>query len=111
MVADVSAVADGPQGLAHYSSYQDDGWVRGHGTSAATPIVAATIALSGSALTAQYLYSHAGSLHDLTTGSNVTNNGNCGSSGTSTYYLCNAGPGYDGPSGLGTPNGTAAFGP
>ena len=32
------------------------------------------------------------------------NNGSC------STYLCNAGPGYDGPTGLGTPCGTGAFG-
>jgi hypothetical protein len=31
-------------------------------------------------------------------------NGNCGGS-----YLCTAKKGYDGPTGLGTPNGTGAF--
>lgn len=36
----------------------------------------------------------------MTSGSN----GSCSGS-----YLCTAGPGYDGPTGLGTPNGTAAF--
>ena len=37
---------------------------------------------------------------------NVTagTNGNC-----NPAYLCTAGPGYDGPTGLGTPNGTGAF--
>src|SRR5262249_23942881 len=38
-------------------------------------------------------------LNDVTTGSN----GSCGS------YLCNAAAGYDGPTGLGTPNTAAAF--
>jgi hypothetical protein len=31
-------------------------------------------------------------------------NGSC-----SPSYLCTAGPGYDGPTGLGTPNGDGAF--
>jgi hypothetical protein len=31
-------------------------------------------------------------------------NGSCGGS-----YLCTAGSGYDGPTGLGTPNGTGGF--
>ncbi|MGH2895888.1 MAG: peptidase S8, partial [Solirubrobacteraceae bacterium] len=44
--------------------------------------------------------SHTSSLFDVTSGSN----GTCGGS-----YLCTAGPGYDGPTGLGTPNGTGAF--
>ena len=39
-------------------------------------------------------------LFDVTSGSN----GSCNSS-----YLCTAGLGYDGPTGLGTPNGTGAF--
>ena len=38
----------------------------------------------------------------MTTGSN----GSC-----STAYLCKGTVGYDGPTGLGTPNGVAAFGP
>jgi hypothetical protein len=41
-----------------------------------------------------------GHLNDVTAGSN----GNCGGS-----YLCTAGPDYDGPTGLGTPNGALAF--
>jgi len=45
-------------------------------------------------------YSHTSSLFDVTSGSN----GSC-----SPSYLCTARTGYDGPTGLGTPNGTAAF--
>jgi hypothetical protein len=93
-VADVSAVADPDTGLAVYSTY-DGGWIILGGTSASSPIVAATFALTGqTAQTAQYLYSNPSILFDVTSGSN----GNCGS------YLCNAGVGYDGPTGLGTPN-------
>ena len=33
----------------------------------------------------------------------------CGKSNTPTYYLCHALKGYDGPTGLGTPNGTGGF--
>lgn len=47
-----------------------------------------------------YPYSHTGSLNDVTSGSN----GSCG--GT---YLCTGTVGYDGPTGLGTPNRTGAF--
>jgi subtilase family serine protease len=47
-----------------------------------------------------YPYSHTSSLFGVTSGSN----GSCGGS-----YLCTAGAGYDGPTGLGTPNGTGAF--
>ena len=50
----------------------------------------------------QYPYGNTGSLFDVTSGSN----GSC-----SPAYLCNGAVGYDGPTGLGTPNGVAAFGP
>jgi hypothetical protein len=49
---------------------------------------------------ASSLYANTGALYDVTSG----NNGTCG-----TTYFCNAGPGYDGPTGLGTPNGISAF--
>ena len=53
------------------------------------------------------LYAHTDALYDVTSGSN----GTCkaGKNGQKTYF-CTAGVGYDGPTGLGTPNGTAAFG-
>ena len=47
-----------------------------------------------------YPYSHTANLFDVTSGSN----GTC-----SPAYLCTGEVGYDGPTGLGTPNGTAAF--
>ncbi len=47
-----------------------------------------------------YPYAHTGALNDVTTGSN----GSCGAP-----YLCTAAAGYDGPTGLGTPQGTSAF--
>ena len=49
---------------------------------------------------ASYPYSHTANLFDVTSGSD----GSC-----SPAYLCTAQAGYDGPTGLGTPNGTAAF--
>lgn len=105
MVADVSAVADGPQDLAHFNTFQDSGWVKGYGTSAASPVVAGTIALSGDAITPSYLYHHSSWLHDISGGTNVTSYGNCGNPGNVAYYLCNGVAGYDGPSGLGTLSG------
>ena len=48
---------------------------------------------------ASYPYAHPGNLFDVTSGSN----GSCGAP------ICTAGTGWDGPTGLGTPNGTAAF--
>ena len=45
-------------------------------------------------------YGHVSSLFDVTSGSN----GSC-----SGFYPCTGGPGYDGPTGLGTPNTALAF--
>ncbi|GGU12271.1 putative Ig domain-containing protein [Streptomyces violascens] len=103
-VADVSAVADPATGLAVYDSYQASGWNVYGGTSASSPIIAGVYALAGTPAAntnpASYPYAHTGSLNDVTSGAN----GSC-----SPAYLCKAGTGYDGPTGLGTPNGTAAF--
>ena len=105
-VSDVSAVADPSTGVAVYDSYGSSGganWLVFGGTSVASPIVASVYALAGntgSVVAGSYPYSHAGSLFDVTSGSN----GHC------TYaYLCNAVAGYDGPTGRGTPNGIGAF--
>ncbi|QLJ00920.1 peptidase S8 [Streptomyces sp. NEAU-sy36] len=104
-VADVSAVADPNTGVAVYDSYRSaSGWMVFGGTSASSPLIAATYALAGApsagSTPASFPYAHTSALYDVTSGSN----GSCGGS-----YLCTAGSGYDGPSGLGVPNGTAAF--
>jgi subtilase family serine protease len=105
-VADVSADADPNTGAAVYDSvtYQgQSGWFQVGGTSLASPLIASVYALTGTTSSANYgstPYSHTSSLHDVTAGSN----GSCGGS-----YLCTATPGYDGPTGLGTPNGLTAF--
>jgi hypothetical protein len=102
--ADVSAVADPATGVAVYQTYGGSGWAVYGGTSASAPIIASVYALAGtpgaSDYPASYPYSHASNLNDVTSG----NNGSC-----STSVWCTAGPGWDGPTGLGTPNGTAAF--
>jgi subtilase family serine protease len=101
-VADVSAVADPNTGVAVYDSYRYQGaagWMVFGGTSASAPIIAGAFALGGGTSPSEP-YGHTGSLHDVTSGSN----GNC-----SVAYLCTAGTGFDGPTGLGTPNGVAAF--
>jgi hypothetical protein len=103
-IADVSAVADPATGVAVYDSYGASGWQQYGGTSASSPIIASVYALAGTPAAgttpASYPYAHTGALNDVTSGSN----GSCGGS-----YLCTAKAGYDGPTGLGTPNGTAAF--
>jgi subtilase family serine protease len=101
-VADVSAVADPKTGVSVYDTYQTTGWLVFGGTSVATPIVASIYALAGNAASVNagsYPYGHSTSLYDVISGSN----GSCGT------YVCTAGPGYDGPTGLGTPNGTGGF--
>ncbi|WUH89320.1 peptidase S8 [Streptomyces sp. NBC_00433] len=104
-VADVSAVADPATGVAVYDTYGGDpGWEVFGGTSVSSPIIAAVYALAGTPSAGSYPssfpYAHTSALYDVTSGSN----GSCGGS-----YLCTAGPGYDGPTGLGTPNGVTAF--
>jgi len=101
--ADVSAVADPNTGVAVYQTYGGTGWAVYGGTSASSPIIASVYALAGTPgatdYPASYPYSHTANLFDVTSGSN----GTCGAP------MCTAGTGWDGPTGLGTPNGTAAF--
>jgi hypothetical protein len=102
-IADVSADADPNTGVDVYDTYGTSGWLVFGGTSVASPIIASVYALAGNASSVTYgsfSYSApAGSLHDITSGSN----GNCGND------LCNATTGWDGPTGNGTPNGTGGF--
>ena len=104
-VADVSAVADPTTGVAAYDSYQQKGFVVFGGTSVGSPIIASVYALAGtpggSDFPSGYPYAHQSRLFDVTAG---TNRAGCRRS-----VLCRAGPGWDGPTGLGTPNGTGAF--
>ena len=138
---DVAADADPYTGVAVYDSVpylapgepprdgSPPGWTPLGGTSVASPIVASMFALAGGAhgvaYPAQTLYSYLGSgvLHDITEGGN----GECegfygdGCSGSmvplsledcgSGALICNAAVGYDGPSGVGTPDGVGAFTP
>jgi hypothetical protein len=108
---DVSAVADAPQGVEFYSSTREcDGVCQAYGTSVATPVVAAVYALAGApragTYPAQYPYLHPSGLYRVTSGAN-------GSCEASRQYLCDdahsLSDGYNGPDGLGTPDGTSAF--
>jgi len=103
-IADVAAVADPYTGVATYNTYGDSGWGVYGGTSAAAPIIAGVYALArytGSAPRNRLPYDNPTQLFDVTSGST----GSCGGS-----YLCTARSGYDGPTGLGSPNGLGAFG-
>jgi subtilase family serine protease len=109
-IADVAADADPATGAAIYTSTKvlgRAGWMQVGGTSMAAPIIAGAFALAGNAASADYAASivygsDRTALHDVTTGSN----GSCSSLLTA---ICQAGPGYDGPTGLGTPNGLGDF--
>jgi hypothetical protein len=109
-VADVAAVADPATGVAIYDSFNnEDGWNVVGGTSVATPLVASVYALAGrpaqGSAPASFPYLPR-DLNDVTTGQTSTA---CGTTIFPTYYLCHAQAGFDGPTGLGTPDGTAGF--
>lgn len=107
-------------------------WCTLGGTSLATPLIASVFALAGGANGVEYpaktLYENEvrspGSLHDITLGSNgectkpFTTTGLSGctpieeaATSCASKAICLAGTGYDGPSGVGTPDGIDAFGP
>jgi hypothetical protein len=108
-VADVSAIADPDTGVAVYDTYGGSaagaaGWEVYGGTSAASPLVAAILVAAGKGnVTNGWPYANTADFYDVTSGSN-------GSCSSSAKYLCTAGPGYDGPTGWGTPNGEAIKG-
>jgi subtilase family serine protease len=102
-VADVSAVADPNTGVAVFAptTPKSSSFLVFGGTSVSAPLVGGVYAVNGGSVTfGSDPYSHTSALFDVTSGSN----GSCGGS-----YLCTAGVGFDGPTGLGTPNGTNAF--
>jgi subtilase family serine protease len=103
-VADVSAVADPATGVAVYDNYGGDpGWEVFGGTSVASPLIASVYAdagVSSANYAAAGLYADPSGLWDVTTGSTAS---------CSPAYLCTAEVGYDGPTGLGTPDGLGAF--
>jgi hypothetical protein len=68
-----------------------------------SPLIAAMIAMADNTTSinnASGIYARASDLNDVVRGSN----GFCGRD-----YLCTGRPGYDGPTGMGTPNGLAAL--
>src|SRR5207248_10141983 len=98
--ADVSAVGDPNTGLAVYNA-GSGGWIVVGGTSASTPFVAGVYALYGlGANGPSWPYSNSSKFFDVTTGKK----------GSSRNLLCNAGAGWDGPTGIGSPNGAAIGG-
>jgi hypothetical protein len=107
-------------------------WCTIGGTSLATPLIAASYALAGgnngAEYPSRYLYENArqnpGALHNITRGSNggcnFALNAEEGLASCDAMYeaqacqgraICTAGNGYNGPTGVGTPNGLAALRP
>jgi hypothetical protein len=106
-VSDISAMST-PGAIVHVTGSGVSGgpWFVATGTSVAAPIVAGEIGLAGSVGRgeAKMLYRHAhtdpGAVHDIVKGTNAPSCSNA---------LCKAVRGYDGPTGLGSPYGLAAF--
>ena len=102
-MADVSAAANpNTGGLSVYAptSRTASTWSQYGGTSESAPIIASVYALAGGGYSNTTPYANSGALNDITSGSN----GTC-----SPSQWCTARTGWDGPTGLGTPNGTGAF--
>ncbi|GAC1601698.1 MAG: peptidase S8 [Pseudarthrobacter sp.] len=107
--ADLSAVADPQTGLSVYAptNSTSSSWAQYGGTSLSSPLIAAMYALSGNtgsstALANSLPYANSGNFNDVTSGST-------GSCPTTTTQWCVSGPGWDGPTGVGTPNGVAGL--
>ncbi len=101
--ADVSADANPDTGLRVYDT-GNGGWLVEGGTSLATPLIAAFEALTGvNGATAQWAYSDSALLNDPVAGST-------GSCAGGIAYICNAGTGYDGPTGIGSISGAIVAG-
>ncbi len=138
LAADVAADANPDTGFDIYDSYDcgeecekdKDGsdWLTIGGTSLSTPLISAMYALAGGSNGVSYpaltLYGHLGepsALFDVTEGGN----GYCDDEGLACganedfkldvdcegTSACNAAPGLDGPSGVGTPNSLSLFKP
>jgi subtilase family serine protease len=106
MEADVSAVASPATGVAVYGPTGENtsNWLVFGGTSVSAPLVGGIFGNNGGFVhAAREIYSqgHRHDLFDVTTGTN----GQCDHD-----YWCTGKKGYDGPTGLGTPNGLTAFG-
>ncbi len=138
VAADVSAVADPNTGFDIYDSYdcgpvcevegEGEGWLTIGGTSVSTPLISSLFALAGGSKGVEdpglTLYGHLGetsSLFDVTEGGNGYCDDDglaCGANALEEARVdcegttaCNAAVGFDGPSGVGTPNSLNLFKP
>jgi len=106
-VADIAAAAT----FVPVFSATYGGWVTVDGTSASAPLVAGIYGLAGNGatVTTARLYRHKRSFFDVTKGNNALFNGFSPLQDCGDDYICVAKKGYDGPTGLGTPDGTSGF--
>ena len=102
-------------GVAVYDSTADSsgnvGWLVFGGTSVSSPIIASVYALAGNAATIQAStqgawYAYATPVAERRDVAAAT--ARAAAAESAKKYLCTAQAGYDGPTGLGTPNGTGA---
>jgi hypothetical protein len=101
--SDVSADANPNTGLGVYDS-GSGGWLLMGGTSLSSPLVAAYEAITGiNGTSPQWAYTNSTLLNDPATGSS-------GTCAQAILYICNAGTGYDGPTGIGSISGAVATG-
>ena len=95
---DVAADADPSTGAA---VVYNGGFLVVGGTSLSSPLIAGIFGLANdNVMYGSRVYMNPGKLYDVVSGTN----GSC-----SPSYLCTGGPGYDGPTGLGTPHGIGDF--
>lgn len=114
--ADVSAVA---QNVAFYFTYtplatqHPPHWTVADGTSASSPYIAGLYARGGHTTGVRgpnTIYSApSGAFTDITTGKNVDPEDDQANCPADAPALCEAGPGWDGPTGVGLPNGLSGF--
>lgn len=116
--SDVSADADPNTGVAVYdsdapSSGQPADWAVLGGTSASAPYLAGLYARAGNLASVNgpnTLYAApAKDFTDVTTGNNEIGGPACADYAGVSQSVCTAGPGWDGPTGLGVPHTLAAF--
>jgi PKD repeat protein len=137
---DVSAIADPDPGFDIYDSvdWSSTGWGQVGGTSLSSPVLTGIIALAGGPggidYPARTVYANSAAspldFFDVTSGGNAICKGGSDKPGSTCAtdaandgetinsgddcggtIACNAGAGYDGPTGVGTPNGIAGFVP
>lgn len=88
-------------------------WTVADGTSLSSPFIAGLYARGGrtaGVLGPNTIYSASGgAFTDVTTGTNVNPEDGQATCPADAPALCEAGPGWDGPTGVGTPNGLSGF--